>query len=196
MSQRRRCGSWGCTAPEHRWAGRAREACDGSVKPVGSDVTSCHQGLRGKSRECANKSVRKPAGVVVTYVADRDSRPLTDYSSADRKGRVMAVMDYQTSDGLANYGFSIEFHPGLGWRIYIIFDPVRKGQTDILQFPYESLDNNGRRYVDWPKLDSLGDAKTVAELWAELVHHHQRTQGEHHLHVGSTGHCSSAQTKK
>lgn len=90
----------------------------------------------------------------------------------------MAVMNYRTKDGLADYGFSIEFHPNRGWRIYIIFGPVRKGQNNIPEFPYESLDGNGRHYVGWPKLDSLGDAKMVAELWAELAHRHQCPHGE------------------
>jgi hypothetical protein len=30
--------------------------------------------------------------------------------------------DYWTQDGLADYGFSIEFQADVGWRAYIIFD--------------------------------------------------------------------------
>ena len=30
----------------------------------------------------------------------------------------MAVMDYRTQDGLANYGFSIEYDAKSGWRVY------------------------------------------------------------------------------
>ncbi|MGH3782037.1 MAG: hypothetical protein ACRDRO_15810 [Pseudonocardiaceae bacterium] len=89
----------------------------------------------------------------------------------------MAVMDYRTQDGLADYGFSIEFQPGRGWRVYIIFDPFRKGQDDCLQLPYQSFQNDQRRYVDWPsQLENLGEAKTVAGLWAELTQRHQRAQ--------------------
>ena len=55
---------------------------------------------------------------------------------------------------------------------------------DIPQLPYQSFDEDGRRYVTWrSKLDNLGDAKTVAELWAELVHGYQRDQEEHGLYV-------------
>jgi hypothetical protein len=36
----------------------------------------------------------------------------------------MAVMNYRTQDGCADYGFSIEFEPDKGWRIYIVFDPA------------------------------------------------------------------------
>jgi hypothetical protein len=89
----------------------------------------------------------------------------------------MAVMDYRTRDELADYGFSIEYQPGKGWRIYLIFSPVPFGRDDSQRLPYQSIDEHGRRYVDWPgKLDSLGDAKTVAALWAELVQAHRRTQ--------------------
>lgn len=88
----------------------------------------------------------------------------------------MAVMDYRTQDGLADYGFALEFQPNEGWRVYIIFHPFRQGD-DNLQFPYQSIDSTGRRYVDWPsKLDSLGDAKTVAALWAELIYRYQHTR--------------------
>ena len=82
----------------------------------------------------------------------------------------MAVMDYQTQDGLAHYGFSIEFRSDVGWRVYIAFHPFCRNYEDSLQLPYHAVDGNGRRYVNWPsKLDSLGDAKTVAALWAELI---------------------------
>lgn len=89
----------------------------------------------------------------------------------------MAVMEYRTRDGVADYGFSIEFQPDIGWRIYIIFQPSYQGHDDTLQLPYQSIDSNGRRYVDWSsKIDNLGDARTVAALWAELIH--KRALGE------------------
>ncbi len=88
----------------------------------------------------------------------------------------MAVMDYQTRDGLAEYGFSIEFQSDAGWQVYIIFEPFRQGRNDSLGLPYQSIDRDGRRYVDWSsKLDSLGEAKMVAELWAELAERYWRT---------------------
>lgn len=84
----------------------------------------------------------------------------------------MAVINYQTRDGLAEYGFSIEFVPDVGWRVYIVFQP----HGGSLELPYQSIDSTGRHYVDWSaKLDSLGDARTVAALWAELVHNYQRS---------------------
>jgi hypothetical protein len=93
------------------------------------------------------------------------------------KGKTMAVMDYRTRDGLAEYGFSIEFRSTVGWRVYIIFEPFRQGCSDSLKLPYQSIDRDGRRYVDWSsKLDGLGEAKTVAALWAELAERYQRTQ--------------------
>lgn len=96
----------------------------------------------------------------------------------------MAVMDYRTRDGLVEYGFSIEFEPAGGWRIYIMLDPFCKDQDDTPQLPYQSVDNDGRRYVDWSsKLDNLGDAKTVAAVWAELVQRYQRAQEEHEFYV-------------
>lgn len=89
----------------------------------------------------------------------------------------MAVMDYRTQDGLADYGFSLEFQSDGSWRVYIIFQPFYRDRDDGLQLPHQSIDRNGRCYVNWTsKLDSLGDAKTVAALWAELIHHYQRTR--------------------
>jgi hypothetical protein len=89
----------------------------------------------------------------------------------------MAVMDYRTQDGLADYGFSIEFYSDAGWRVYPIFQPFHQGYDDSLRSTYQSMDHNGRCYVNWSsKIDSLGDAKTVAALWAELIHRYQRTQ--------------------
>ena len=96
----------------------------------------------------------------------------------------MAVMDYQTRDGLTYYGFSIDFEPGIGWRVYIIFQPFHQGYEDSLQLPYQARDNTGRRYVDWSeKIDNLADAKTVAALWAEVAQRYQRTQEQHALYV-------------
>jgi hypothetical protein len=93
------------------------------------------------------------------------------------KGHAMAVMDYRTQDGLADYGFSIEFQSDTGWRIYIIFESFCQSDDDCTQIPYQTIDHNGRRYVNWSaKLDSLGDAKTVAALWAEITHRYQYAQ--------------------
>lgn len=89
----------------------------------------------------------------------------------------MAVMDYRTQDGLADYGFSIEFRPDVGWRVYIIFEPFQQGHGDSLKSLYQALDGDGRRYVDWSsKLDNMGDAKKVAELWAEVAQGYWRAQ--------------------
>lgn len=97
----------------------------------------------------------------------------------------MAVMNYRTQDGLADYGFSIEFQSEVGWQVFIIFQPLRSG-CDNSELPYQSIDRNGRRYVNWSsKLYSLGDAKTVASLWAELVQRYLRTQEQRR--VASTG---------
>ena len=68
--------------------------------------------------------------------------------------------------------------------MYILFDSFRKGQYNGPQSPYEALDNDGRRYVDWrSKLDSPADARKVAELWAELVHGDQQARTEYDLYV-------------
>jgi hypothetical protein len=86
----------------------------------------------------------------------------------------MTVMTYRTQDGLADYGFSIEFQPWAGWRVYIIFRPFQQDLDDSADLPHQSIDDSGRRYVNWSaKLDSLGEARTVAELWAEMVHRYK-----------------------
>jgi hypothetical protein len=96
----------------------------------------------------------------------------------------MVVMDYRTRDGCTNYGFSIEPQPDDGWRVYIIFRPLRYASDHALQLPYQSVDNKGRCYVDWPsRLDSLGEAKTIAGLWAELVEPYRRAQEQKALYV-------------
>jgi hypothetical protein len=95
----------------------------------------------------------------------------------------MTVMSYRTHDGLADYGFSIEFQPSKGWRIYIVFEPFHLGNKNSHKLPYRAVED-GRCHVDWPsKLDSLGEAKTVAALWAELAQRYQRVQDEHALYV-------------
>jgi hypothetical protein len=92
-------------------------------------------------------------------------------------GGNMAVMDYRTRDGLADYGFSIEFQREEGWRVYIIFNPFHE-DGGSLRLPYQAIEN-GRRYVDWrAKLDSLGDARTVAALWAELAQRYWHAEGQ------------------
>lgn len=89
----------------------------------------------------------------------------------------MAVMGYRTRDGLANYGFSIEFNSNEGWQVYVMFQPFPQGGDADTKLPYQSHDHNGRRYVDWPsKMTSLGEAKIVAELWAELIHSYWQTR--------------------
>jgi hypothetical protein len=93
------------------------------------------------------------------------------------KGKTMAVMNYRTQDGLADYTFSIEFQPDVGWRSYIIFQPSQQGYDDSLQSPYQSIDHNGRRYVNWStRIDSLGDAKTITTLWVELIQRYHRAE--------------------
>jgi hypothetical protein len=85
-------------------------------------------------------------------------------------------MDYRTQDGLADYGFAIECQMHGGWRVYIVFTPFHADHDDNSQWPHQAIDSNGRRYVNWPsKIDNLGEAKTVAALWAELIHRYQRT---------------------
>jgi hypothetical protein len=97
----------------------------------------------------------------------------------------MTVMDYRTRDGLADYGFSIDYEPDRrGWRVYIIFQSFHQGHDGSLPLPYQSIDDEGRRYVDWPeKLNSLGEARIVAALWAEVDQRYQRTQEQRALYV-------------
>jgi uncharacterized Zn finger protein len=81
--------------------------------------------------------------------------------------------------------------------VYIIFDSFYTGRGDIPQLPYQSLDKDGRRYVAWrSKLDNLGDAKTVAQLWAELVHGYQRDQEERGLYVELIKHYKQMQEER
>lgn len=113
---------------------------------------------------------------------ERDHPP--EKGDPDREGKTMAVMGYRTQDGLADYGFSIDFLPRIGWRVYIVFQPFHQSDDDSLRLPYQAIDDDGRRYVDWSeKIDSLGDAKTVAALWAELVQSYRRTQEQKALYA-------------
>ena len=109
----------------------------------------------------------------------------------------MIVMGYRTQDGLTDYGFSIEFQSNVGWRVYIIFDPFHQGHDHNVDLPYQSIDHDGRRYVDWSsRINNLGDAKTVAEVWAELTHRHQRTQEQRALYVELIQRCQLTQRQK
>ena len=95
----------------------------------------------------------------------------------------MTVMDYRTRDGLADYGFSIESQSDEGWRVYINFQPLWSGGK-APDLPYQSIDNKGRRFVDWPgRLDNLSEAKIVAGLWAELVESYRRGQEQKALYI-------------
>jgi hypothetical protein len=87
----------------------------------------------------------------------------------------MVVMAYRTRDRLADYGFSIEFQSDSGWRVYLVFLPHHQNDKDS-RLPYLSIDHVGRRYVDWSGyINDLGEARTVAELWAEIAQSHQRS---------------------
>jgi hypothetical protein len=91
----------------------------------------------------------------------------------------MTVMDYRTRDGLADYGFSIEYRPGVGWRAYVVFFPIDIPRSGSMLLPYQSVDHDGRPYIDWSgRIASLGDAKTVAALWAELIQRHHANEDE------------------
>lgn len=110
----------------------------------------------------------------------------------------MAVMNYRTQDGHADYGFSIEFEPDKGWRIYIVFDPAQESEGNNTQLPYQAFDH-GRRYVDWPpKLDNLGDARTVAALWAELAqrYHHALEEKMFYIEQARKRQCSQEKRKE
>lgn len=109
----------------------------------------------------------------------------------------MTVMDYRTRDGLDDYGFSIEYESTRGWRVYTVFSSLEQGYGDSSRLPCQSIDNNGRSYVDWPdRLDGLGDAKEVAALWAELVHRYQRSQEQHVLYVELIDHVLRKRKQK
>jgi hypothetical protein len=91
----------------------------------------------------------------------------------------MTVMNYRTKDGLADYGFSIEYQPSIGWRVYIIFRPFHQDHDDNVRLPHQSTDDSGRSYVNWAaKVDSLGEARSVAELWADMIQRYERAAAE------------------
>jgi hypothetical protein len=107
------------------------------------------------------------------------------------------VVVCHAKNGLAEFGFSIEFQPDIGWRVYIVFDPFRRGRDHPLDLPYQSIDNAGRRYVDWsPKIDTLDEAKTVARIWAELAQRDQRAQEERALYIELIQHHLSTGKQK
>lgn len=104
----------------------------------------------------------------------------------------MAVMGYRTKDGLADYCFSIEFQVDGGWRVYVVFQPFRSDTGSGLRLPHQSIDPDGRRYVNWPsRLDSLGDAKEIAEFWAEHIHQCAQKEKEPTVNCQDRGTLSS-----
>ncbi|MDT7711601.1 MAG: hypothetical protein QOG46_290 [Pseudonocardiales bacterium] len=59
----------------------------------------------------------------------------------------------------------------------LVFLPRFRDHYRCSRFPYQSIDRDGRRYVDWSaKIETLGEARVVAELWAELTRCHQHTE--------------------
>jgi hypothetical protein len=97
-------------------------------------------------------------------------RPMAELpeSGAPRQGR--SVMAYRTQNGRTEFGFSIEFLPDVGWRIYIVFLSSTEDAIESRRLPRSATDRNGRRYIAWStKIDILGEARTIAELWAEMT---------------------------
>ncbi|MGH3822267.1 MAG: hypothetical protein ACRDRA_05430 [Pseudonocardiaceae bacterium] len=109
----------------------------------------------------------------------------------------MTVMIYQTRDGRAEYGFSIDYEPDRGWRAYIVFRPFHQDGSNNLKLPYQSTDSKGRHYVNWSeKLDNLGDAKAVAALWAEVAQRYQNTQEQTALYLEGIKQYQRAQARR
>jgi hypothetical protein len=109
----------------------------------------------------------------------------------------MTVMDYRTRDGLADYGFSIDYEPDRGWRVYPVFLPFHQGNDGDLRLPYQAVDDKGRRYVDWPEqVGSLGEARVVAALWAEIAQRYQHTQEQTAMYVEMIKHHQCMQHRR
>jgi hypothetical protein len=84
-------------------------------------------------------------------------------------GTAMAVMDYWTQDGLANYGFSIEFQPDKGWRVYIVFRPLYQDNNDNPGLPHQVMDGSGRSYVNWPPGNASGEVTMRSRARLPLI---------------------------
>ncbi len=55
----------------------------------------------------------------------------------------MAAMDGLTRDGLVDYGFSIQFQPDTGWRVYLSFVHFIMVTVTICICPSQSVDDKG-----------------------------------------------------
>lgn len=82
---------------------------------------------------------------------------------------------YRTKDGCADYEFSFEKRSDGSWRVYIENQPSYRNRSEDGHSTHR-LTNGNRKYVCWTKqLDSLDEAKTVAQLWADKTQEYIRT---------------------
>ncbi|MGH3944997.1 MAG: hypothetical protein ACRDSI_08140 [Pseudonocardiaceae bacterium] len=89
----------------------------------------------------------------------------------------MAVMNYRTQDGRADYGFSIEFRPDKGWRIYIISIRSRTAKTTTRNFPTKPSTTDGVTWTGHRSSQPRRRENNFA-LWAELAQRYHHTQEE------------------
>lgn len=83
--------------------------------------------------------------------------------------------NYRTSDGSADYQFSIEEQRNGTWKAFIEHQPSYEGlATD--DHSTHRLSSGGRKHVCWDRqLKSLDDAKSVAAAWADKTQEYIKT---------------------
>jgi len=82
---------------------------------------------------------------------------------------------YRTSDGAADYHFSVEEQSDGTWRVYIMDQPSYRGRATDAHSTHR-LSDGGRKYICWTRsLSTLAEAKQVASLWADKTQDYIRT---------------------
>jgi hypothetical protein len=82
---------------------------------------------------------------------------------------------YRTSDGAADYHFSIEEQSNGTWRAYIDDQPSYRGRATDAHSTHR-LSDGARQYVCWTSpLSTFAEAKQVAARWADKTQDYIRT---------------------
>ena len=84
-------------------------------------------------------------------------------------------ISYRSFDGAFDYQFTFTFVGGHeGWRVYIGRQPDYGGRSTDAHSTHR-LGIGSRPYVCWAgRLETLGDAKAVAALWADCTQNYLR----------------------
>lgn len=105
------------------------------------------------------------------------ARSLSSPGDNDEGGQVpMSTTIYRTTDGRADYSFSIERQADGAYRAYITSQPSYGGRSSGAHTTHRLTDGAGRKYICWDRaLYNERDVKAVVAKWADCTQGYLRT---------------------